>query len=158
MHLLSWWNLRDILPSGHLEDIQEELCRQSELSSARMHKEPETTSRLSAHYLRPSGGSLLRSPASHKQKTQFKQKMKWWWKNALLNTLTFVWTYISTKHVVRLPDKDPIEPNWWNGVHTIENKKHLLFGSVKKGDSVAGNTGTLKTLKIITLTSAERTQ
>lgn len=65
-----WWNWRDIPPSGHLEDIQEEPCRQNELSSAQTHKELETTGSLLAHCPRPSASLWLQSPTQQKQKTK----------------------------------------------------------------------------------------
>lgn len=69
-NILFWWNWHDIPPSGHLEDIQEELCRQNELFSARTHRELETTSWLSAHYGRPSASLSLGSPTLQKQRKQ----------------------------------------------------------------------------------------
>lgn len=37
---------------------------------------------------------------------------------------------MSTKHVVRLPDSDSIEPNRCDSVNTVKDKQRLLFGPV----------------------------
>lgn len=34
------------------------------------------------------------------------------------------------KHVIRLPDDDPIKRDGGNSVHTIKNQKHLLLNPV----------------------------
>lgn len=55
--------------------------------------------------------------------------------------LLFQWTYISTKHVVRLPDSDSIEPNRCNSVNAVKDQLHLPTGSVDEnpGESGRGN-------------------
>lgn len=76
-NLLFWWNWRNTPPSGHLEDIQGELCRQSELYGVQTRREPETGSSHSAGSHRPSASLWPGTPALHKQSRWYSNKCKY---------------------------------------------------------------------------------
>lgn len=118
--LLFGWNWRDILHSGHLEGTREELCRQNELYSAQTHKELKTENELPEHFPRASVSLRQGNPSQRQQMTVHRSETR--------GCEKIQRTYISTKHVVCLPNVDSIEPNGWHSVNAVKDKEHLLFG------------------------------